>query len=521
LLAISQQDKMSCSADDVKSDVNAAIEHELSAIRSKIPNITESPPLRLDYRPECIRNTVEEVQSALSDAADAVARDWWVPASYEKLAELVRRLEAEKKSNREVPMLSWEQLREELPSAGLHRMYEDRQLFQRGIEYLEAVGDVIADNRLDCLLLDPISWFASFLAHFIRDDDIVTSVQLESRFVKRGMVSLEDVVRALQHDYAKPREQVAQVMSLVCRLELCVLYNQKYEGENGSSNDEYDAQETSNDIGKHDASKGGDIQSNIYKEDSKCFYLFPCLLPPSTLNETSRYWPAMASVESHHQSTSSSLVYRGYRFRSRSGFFPPGLFPGLLARCRLLQSGVMLSERMWKNCAVLLFGSHTRVMLRIDLREGDAVLDVVGAAPSAEGLFVGAAKGQASIVIWMTHLIKMFVRKSYPQLAIDECFLCPSAECHALNVTNVKKGANKDSAEEELFNPCRSYYSGVEFPALPKSGKRYKGDHNCEADGCWSQLGVGHKIETMIPKITKYGLHCSNCQREAHFALRS
>ena len=49
LLAISQQDKVASSS---VNSVNRAIEDELSAIRSSISNITESPPICLDYRPE-------------------------------------------------------------------------------------------------------------------------------------------------------------------------------------------------------------------------------------------------------------------------------------------------------------------------------------------------------------------------------------------------------------------------------------------------------------------------------------
>ena len=554
LLAISQQDRVTSSVGGNILDVNteATIEQELSVIRSKNKNITESPPLRLDYRPNFIRETIEEVRRALSRAADAVARDWWVPASYEKLAKLVHRLEEEKKSNREVPILSREQLHKELPSIGLKQMYEDPQLFQRGIEYLEAVGDVMADHRLDCLLLDPISWFASFLAHFIRDDDIVTSVQLESRFVKRGVVSLENVVAALQHDYIKPREQVAQVMSLVCCLELCILHNgyQNESGGNLSDDEKPYAEEAITDTKAGVNDGGTKSTTGSICEDSNCYYLFPCLLPPATANEISRSWPTtdiMEDDQKHEHTTSlclssssSSLVYRGYRFRSRNGFFPPGLFPGLLARCRFLRRGVMSSERMWKNCAVLVFRSSntcstrvrtTRVMLRIDLR--DAILDIVGvAAPTAEDLFVGAAKGQASVVIWMTHVVKMFLRKSYPQLAVDESFLCPSAKCHTIAMMNSSKSSTSSTQRgengrkpchpEEDFSPCRFYYSGTEFPAVPQSGKPYRGDHSCEADGCWSQLGVGHKLEKMKLKVDdNQRQHCANCKRYAEFALRS
>ena len=34
------------------------------------------------------------------------------------------------------------------------------QLLKRGLDYLQAVGDVMTDERLDCLLLDPVGWSA-------------------------------------------------------------------------------------------------------------------------------------------------------------------------------------------------------------------------------------------------------------------------------------------------------------------------------------------------------------------------
>jgi hypothetical protein len=113
----------------------------------------------------------------------------------------------------------------------------------------------------------------------------------------------------------------------------------------------------------------------------------------------------------------------------------------------------------------------------------------------------------------MTHLVKMFLRRAYPQLETDEYFLCPSAECHSAEV---------DENDTEFY-PCRSSFKGTEFSAVPQSGKRYKGDHSCEADGCWGQLGVGHKIERMKPicAATEHALFCTTCRREARFALRT
>jgi hypothetical protein len=39
-------------------------------------------------------------------------------------------------------------------------MADDPQLLKRGLDYLQAVGDVMTDERLDCLLLDPVGWSA-------------------------------------------------------------------------------------------------------------------------------------------------------------------------------------------------------------------------------------------------------------------------------------------------------------------------------------------------------------------------
>lgn len=468
LLAISQNDKVSTEGNNANVDV--AIARELDAIRLEISNTGSTSPLVLDYRPEFIKDSMAAVRQAMSKATDIVARDWWVPASYEILSKFVRQLQEQKKSSRELPIISIQQLREELQTAGLYRMHDDPQLFQRGIEYLEAVGDVMADPRLDCLLLDPISWFASFLAHFIRDNDAVTSVQLDSRCVNRGVVSLENIVTALKHEYAKPQEQIPNVMSLVCRLELCIPYS---------------------------------YYNTVDKSDSREHYLFPCLLPPATTQEVAQHWPTEKSF--FQPPASPPMVFRGHRFKARNGFLPPGLFPALLARCRHLPRGVMDASRMWKNCAVLLFGTKTRVILGIDLEA--ALIDVIAAAPTTEDIFLGGAKGQASATIWMAHVINVFLRKSYPQLFFEEAFLCPSPECHKPAITGIG----------EEYRVSRSY-CGTEFPVKPV--KIYRGEHNCEADGCWNQLGLGHKLETLVLKDENHRI-CGNCKKSARFALRS
>ena len=81
-------------------------------------------------------------------------------------------------------------------------MCSDPLLLKRGVDYLEAVGDVMSDERLDVLLLDPVGWFAGFLAHFIRDDGNPPAE------VSRGVVTLANVIAALRHEYTSPEEQV-------------------------------------------------------------------------------------------------------------------------------------------------------------------------------------------------------------------------------------------------------------------------------------------------------------------------
>ena len=52
------------------------------------------------------------------------------------------------------------------------------------------------------------------------------------------------------------------------------------------------------------------------------------------------------------------------------------------------------------------------------------LVDVLAAAPEAARLFVGAAKGQASVVVWLAHVFRAFVRTSYARLDFDEAWLC-------------------------------------------------------------------------------------------------
>ena len=142
-----------------------------------------------------------------------------MPKSYERLAEVVRAIGHSKAQQRALPILTRAELRAAVEAAGqesLVRMCSDPLLLQRGVDYLEAVGDVMSDPRLDVLLLDPVGWFAAFLAHFIRDDGNPPAE------IVRGIVTLTDVVRALRHEYTAPEQQVPEVMSLVRHLELCM-----------------------------------------------------------------------------------------------------------------------------------------------------------------------------------------------------------------------------------------------------------------------------------------------------------
>jgi hypothetical protein len=447
-----------------------AMKDELHMLQEELHGDDENPqalkPLRLDYCAGDVVETAATVRSKLGEAAEAMAADWWVPASYERLSELVTRIGGNMKTSRELPILTWQRLKEELrkeasDDVGLQRMCDDPQLLKQGIEYLEAVGDVMSDARLDALLLDPVSWFASFLAHFIRDEHTVVSVHFDSGTIKRGVVSLDDVVAALREEYTTPEKQVAEVMSLVCQLELCIPY------------------------------AVGDAQL-VPKA-----FLFPCLLPPGTVQDIASHWPAGGPVES------SKLVCRGHRFRASKGFLPPGMFPGLLSRFRLLREEVEPSLRLWSDCAVLLFGK-ARVVVR--LNAGDATVDIVAAALSTEHFFVGAAKGQASMVTWMAHLIRHFFRQNYECVEIEEAWLCPSPACHGMN--HAKPG-------EGVTRPCANFFAS-EFPVQVK---RHHGEHSCEADGCWHQIGVGHKIDDVRLK-NESELVCHSCHQTAHFSLR-
>ena len=460
LLSVSQLDTIAHDKPEA-ARAEGALAAEFARLRAELGDGLGDAPTRLDYRPEEAFNTMTAVRQRLSEAAEAVARDWWVPASYERLAEKVRAIGRAKHAARELPILSRQALKEALKAEtddeGLQRMYGDAALLKRGVEYLEAVGDVMSDERLDCLLLDPVSWFAGFLAHFIRDDGNPPAE------VERGVVTLELVVHALSHEYTSPGSQVPEVMSLVCGLELCI---------------------------------PNDKPSPDGVRPPEPAYLFPCLLPAATVDELASHWPAPDGL------SSAKLELRGHRFRACGGFLPPGFFPGLLARLRHLPEGAVEASRMWKDCAVLVFGS-ARVLLRID--QPDATLDIVAAAPTAEALLVGASKGQNSIVVWLVHLIQMLLRRGYAQLTFNEAWLCSSAACHGLT----------KSKDDDGFG----VYVGTLFDVEP--AKRYRGEHICEHEGCWHFLGKAHALEPMRRKTdTIEARTCRTCGKHQTNALR-
>jgi len=371
LLATSQLDKLA--KDDSGSFKNEDCElGEFTRIKKRSFSAISCPgPLKLDYSPDNIMKTLSNVKAALSKSLDEVAHSWWVPASYEMLADILQRVSKRKRKNNELPKLTTSELLEEIDefcaqsvdnSMLLSKMKTDSKLLERAKDYLEAVGDVMQANKW--LLIDPIGWFSGFLAHFIKDDLAVSTVQVGAKTLRRqrGIVNLDEIVRALGHDYKSPQEHVFQIMSLLCGLELCVPLE---------SNQQCTASLANTSTGS-------------------VAYLFPCLLPPlRTLSELSNHKLTM----SNHGN-----AICGHRFREVSDFLPPGLFVGLLARMyQKMKSGVMHPLRMWRDHALLVFNNDaTHILLKLNL--DNAIIDVVGWAPDNEQLFVGAAKGQACVV---------------------------------------------------------------------------------------------------------------------------
>jgi len=474
LLAVSQLDKLvdeGYAADE--NQVGGHVEREFAHIKLRSSGATScESPIRLDYSRDNIMRTISSIKTELSKSLDEVAHSWWVPQSYEALADILSCVAKRKSSNHELPILTKAEMIEEINvyctnnqnfSLLLARMSTDSQLLQRAINYLEAVGDVMqAGNEL---LIDPIGWFSAFLAHFIKDDLAVSTIQVDSTSLRRqrGTVNLEDIVNALKHEYKSPQQHISQIMTLLCGLELCVPL-------------------------KTDASSTSLISNMVY--------LFPCLLPPlASHSELVSCW----SIGS--KKISNDYAIRGHRFRETSGFIPPGLFVGILSRMyQRLQLGIMHPRRMWKDSAILVLNNKkTNVILRCDLE--NAIIDVVACAQENEQLFVGSAKGQASIVIWLVHLIKIFLQ-SYSQLNFEESWLCPNPICHGMD-----GGCNVPSD-----------YIGSEFMlSSPKACRNTP--HDCNIEGCWRFLGTGHNLEQMRLRSDCFD-SCQSCSKEPVFILR-
>ena len=407
----------------------------------------------------------------------------WVPKSYERLAEVVRAIGHSKAQQRALPILTRAELRAAVEAAGqesLTRMCSDPLLLQRGVDYLEAVGDVMSDPRLDVLLLDPVGWFAAFLAHFIRDDGNPPAE------IVRGIVTLSDVVRALRHEYTAPEQQVPEVMSLVCNLELCIeLCALERTGEAGAGS-----------------------------------YLFPCLLPAATPAEVAAHWPVGSCPIPHPvlgaaacAQDGAALVVRGHRFRAREGFVPPGLFPTLVARLARLPERCVHSSRLWKDKAVVRF-REASALLRVDLSA--ATLDIVVAAPTDALHFVGAAKGQASALRWLAHLVRQMLARAYSQIVFDETWLCPSPSCHGLPLT--KPGTGQPVVPAAEVGPGFGVYRGTEFELQPI---KMRAGHVCEDEGCWHFLGTGHSKERLDLCTPCESSLCTGCGQTPYFRLEA
>ena len=180
------------------------------------------------------------------------------------------------------------------------------------------------------------------------------------------------------------------------------------------------------------------------------------------------------------------------------------------------------------------------MLLRIDLAA--ATLDLVAAAPADEWHFVGAAKGQASVLKWMAHLVRRFlwhctplgesnprasrsaaplvltclgprVEAAYKQIDFDEAWLCPSPQCHVVGKHEASGGATA----------ALPAYAGSEFALEPAQGRAARADeHDCESEGCWHQLGTGHKLEPMqLRAEAGQPQVCAACAQTAYFPLRA
>jgi len=455
LLAASQIDKL-------EGGINIQSTEKLLSEFLRIKGVTtDEAVLLLDYSTSRMASTIDDVKRTLSASLDKLGSGWWVPSSYEALADILRNVAKKKSASHQLPIITKAELIGEIDAHCntlsdstllLPKMKTDEQLLQRAIKYLEAVGDVMEAG--DELLIDPVGWFSSFLSHFIKDDLVVSSIQVDGSTLRgqRGIVSLKDIINALKHEYKSPEEHISQIMQLLCGLELCV-----------------------------------QVKESVPESIS---YLFPCLLPPLASDLELAGHLSMGEVE--------EPVVRCHRFREFSDFIPPGLFVGLLARlCQKLESEFMHPSRMWKDAAILFINKSTRVLLCCDIDR--ATFDVIGIAADKEQLFVGVAKGQANVVTWIVHLIKIFLR-SYSQLSFVETWLCPSLECNRI----------VDGKVECI---------GSEF-ILGLAEPWQHDDHDCDIEGCYRFLGTGHNVGRMKVRREECSRICINCQKKPIYKLR-
>ena len=82
VLSISQLDKVPT---EEMSAARAAATAEFAALRAQVGAGLGESPLELDYRPDEIESSLTEARRRLSEAAEAVSKDWWVPMSYDCL----------------------------------------------------------------------------------------------------------------------------------------------------------------------------------------------------------------------------------------------------------------------------------------------------------------------------------------------------------------------------------------------------------------------------------------------------
>jgi hypothetical protein len=121
---------------------------------------------------------------------------------------------------------------------------------------------------------------------------------------------------------------------------------------------------------------------------------------------------------------------------------------------------------------------------------------------------------QASVTRWVAHLVRNFLGDRYEHICFEEVWLCPSAKCHGLCAHIA--GVSGDSAPIASLGE----YTGTEFALDVGGGRVRRGDHVCDREGCWHQLGLGHSRESMRLRDGEEQV-CSGCKQQARFALRA